>query len=181
MDSLEARLKTLMLAALAGSAAAYEALLEACARRLRQYFGRRLGDDSSDVEDLVQDTLVAIHQRRSSYDRTLPFTAWLHAIARYKLVDHLRRRGIRQQVPLDDVEDALASETGDSWIAEIDVERLLSELPPKQRRSIELTHIEGHSVAEAARMTGQSASGVKVNVHRGIRRLMARVRAADDH
>lgn len=180
MESLEARLKLLMLAALAGNAAAYEQLLEASAQRLRSYFALRLGGSSADVEDLVQETLVAIHRRRESYDRRLPFTAWLHAIARCKLIDHLRGRGIRKQVALDDIEELAAEDRLDACLAAADVERLLGELPKKQRRSIELTRLEGHSVAEAAAMSNQSPSGVKVGVHRGIKRLMARVRATDD-
>src|SRR3546814_17944606 len=89
-----------MVAGLAGNAEAYHQLLEAVAQRLRVYFTRRAGADCADLEDLVQETLIAIHRKRASYDRTLPFTAWLHAIARYKLIDHLRQPGVRQHVPL---------------------------------------------------------------------------------
>lgn len=179
MDSVETRLKVLMLAGLAGNAAAYERLLQAAARRLRSYFARRLGTDHSELEDLVQDTLIAIHRRRGSYDPALPFTPWLHAIGRYKLSDHFRRRGIRRQVPLDDVEEPAADEA-EACLAAADVERLLRDLPEKHRRSIRLTRIEGHSIAETAEMTGQSPSGVKVSVHRGMKRLMARVQGDHD-
>src|SRR3546814_12918746 len=71
-----------MVAGLAGNAEAYHQLLEAVAQRLRVYFTRRAGADCADLEDLVQETLIAIHRKRASYDRTLPFTAWLHAIGR---------------------------------------------------------------------------------------------------
>jgi RNA polymerase sigma-70 factor, ECF subfamily len=176
VESVETRLKILMLAGLAGNAAAHRRLLEASAQRLRSYFGRRLGADAAEVEDLVQDTLVAIHSRRESYDPALPFTSWLHAIARYKLIDHLRQNKVRKQVPLDAEDEIAAPDDLEACLAAADVERLLAELPEKHRRSIRLTHIEGHSVAEAAAMTGRSESAVKVSVHRGIRRLMARVR-----
>lgn len=169
----------LMVAALAGSAPAYRLLLEACAQRLRKYFGRRVGDGSSDVEDLVQETLVAIHRRRASYDPALPFTAWLHAIARYKLIDNLRRRGLARQVPLDDAVDIAASDDFAACLAAIDVERLLAELPEKHRTAIQLTRIDGHSVDEAAAMSGQSQSGIKIGIYRGIRRLAARVNSGN--
>ena len=168
-----------MLAGLSGSAAAYRRLLEAAATRLRAYFARRLGGDCPDVEDLVQETLIAIHQRRESYDRSLPFTAWLHAIARYKLIDHLRRRGVRKLVSLEDAEEVAASDEGEALLASVDVERLLKELPEKYQLSIRMTRIEGRSVAETAAVTGQSPSGVKIGVHRGIKRLMARVRGRE--
>lgn len=172
---MEAQLKALMLAGLAGNAEAHALLLEAAARRLKGYFARRLGHDCADLEDLVQDTLMAIHGRRASYDRALPFTAWLHTIARYKLIDHLRKRGVRKHVPLDDADALVAADECEATLASIDIARLLDDLPEKHRVSILLTRIEGHSVAEAAAMTGQSPSGVKINVHRGIKRLISRV------
>lgn len=180
MDSVETRLKLLMLAGLAGNAAAHEQLLQASAQRLRRYLVHRLGVDDPELEDLVQETLVAIHQRRESYDRALPFTSWLHAIARHKLIDHFRRRGIRREIPLENVEETAADQL-DACLAAADVERLLKELPDKHQKSIRLTRIEGHSIAEAAAMTGQSPSGVKIGVHRGIKRLMAQVQGTHDN
>lgn len=179
MASLETRLKLLMVAGLAGSPTAYRQLLEASARRLRSYFARRVGADCADLEDLVQETLIAVHRRRQSYDRSLPFTAWLHAIARYKLIDHFRRRGVRYQVPLEDAEAFPAPDDGDACLAAIDVKRLLAELPAKHRLSIQLTRIDGYSSREAADLTGRSSSAVKVDVHRGMKRLMAKVNGGD--
>lgn len=180
MESLETRLKMLMVAGLAGSAPAHRLLLEAAAKRLRRYFAGRLGTDCADLEDLVQETLVAMHRRRASYDPALPFTSWLHAIARYKLIDHLRRRGIRKQVPLEDAGSIAAPDDFGPSLAAMDVERLLAELPEKHRAAIQLTRIDGHSVAEAAAIAGQSQSGIKIGIYRGIRRLAERVKAGND-
>ena len=182
VNLVETQLKMLMAAGLAGNATAYRHLLEAAAVRLIGYYARRLGADCADLEDLVQDTLVAIHNRRESYDQALPFTAWLHSIARYKLIDHLRKQGIRKQVSIDDIGDIAATDEFEACLASADVERLLAELPEKHRLSIQLTRIQGHSAVETAAITGQTLSAVKTNVHRGMKRLMARVkgRSADD-
>lgn len=180
MDSVEVQLKILMLAGLAGDAEAHQRLLSAAAVRLRAYFGRRLGRDAADVEDLVQETLIAIHQRRDSYNPALPFTAWLHAIARYKLIDHYRRSGIRTHVPLDDVVEPAAADDLGPALAVSDVDRLLAELPEKHRAAIRLTRIQGYSVAEASGMTGQSPSSIKIGVHRGLKKLAMRVRGEHD-
>jgi RNA polymerase sigma-70 factor (ECF subfamily) len=179
---VESRLKLLMVAGLAGSPTAYRQLLEASARRLRRYFARRVGADCADLEDLVQETLIAIHRRRTSYDQSLPYTAWLHAIARYKLIDHLRRRGVGNAVPLDEAEAIAAADDSAACLAAIDVERLLAELPEKHRFSIRLTRLDGYSSLEAADLTGRTASAVKIDVHRGMKRLMAKVNGehADD-
>src|SRR5690348_13091262 len=88
----ETELKTLMLASQRGDAAAYRSLLAKLAPRLRAYYKRRfiaIGRGAEEAEDLVQETLLAIHLKRHTYDGDALFTPWLHAIARYKLIDHL--------------------------------------------------------------------------------------------
>lgn len=178
MEEVETKLRMLMTAGLAGDAAAYRQLLSSSAERLRRYFSRRLGLGCADIEDLVQETLMAIHQRRDSYNRSLPFTSWLHTIARYKLVDHYRRRGGKTFVPVEDYQDFLADDLVEPVLAAYDVEALLHGLPEKQRTAIRLTRIEGYSVAEASERSGQSEAAIKVGVHRGIKRLAALVRGS---
>ncbi|MDE2184777.1 MAG: sigma-70 family RNA polymerase sigma factor [Alphaproteobacteria bacterium] len=175
MDLAETRLKALMLASLDGDAKAYRALLAALAPHLRAYFARRLAQ-AADAEDLVQETLIAIHSRRASYDATLPFTAWLHAIARYKLIDHFRRGRLRRTLPLEDAGSVMAEESHEASAAAHDVERLLATLPENRRSLIRQVKIEGLSTAEAAARTGQSESAVKVGIHRGLKKLAALIR-----
>ena len=170
----ESELKALMLAGTAGDARAYQALLTLSAVRLRAYFARRLTARPAEVEDLVQETLMALHRKRASYSPALPFTAWLYGIARYRLIDHLRREGRRIRVPLDDADLSVEAET-DSVLAAIDVDNLLAGLTRKQAAAIRLTRVEGLSTREAADRSGQSEPAVKVNVHRGLARLMAKI------
>lgn len=170
----EDQLKALMVAAMAGNARAYEQLLSLAAERLRRYFRRRL-ERESDVEDLVQEVLMAIHTKRASYAPALPFTAWLHGIARYRLIDHFRREGRRATVPLDDAAELQDGDVTGAAMAAADLESLLATLPPKQAIAIRLTRISGYSVSEAAERSGQSESSVKVNVHRGLGKLIARL------
>jgi RNA polymerase sigma-70 factor (ECF subfamily) len=179
VDIDEAKLKALMIASLDGHSRAYQALLRLCADRLRAYYRRRMSGREADVEDLVQETLVAIHRKRASYDRQLPFTAWLHGIARYRLIDHLRREYRRATLPLDDELEPADGNAVDAILAEIDVASLLARLSPRQADAIRLTRIEGHSVREAAAISGQSEPSVKVNVHRGIGRLVAAIKGKE--
>lgn len=174
MQPTEQQLRTLMIGGQAGDAGAQRVLLGTLAPMLRGYFARRLRGAADDVEDLVQDVLIAIHTRRASYDPARPFTAWAYAVARYKMIDHFRRR--RQDVPLADLEDVLAGAGfEDASGAQLDVERLLGGLPPKQAATIRATRLEGLSVAEAAERLGIGESDVKVSVHRGLKALAARV------
>ena len=171
----EERLRPLMLAALAGDAKAYHELLSSVAPLLRTYFRRRLRGAEDDVEDLVQETLIAIHGKRATYDGERPFTAWMFALARYKLVDLLRRN--RGEIPLDGLEEMLTG--GDfeaATVARMDIESLLASLPAKQARAIRDTKLAGLSVAEAAEMGGLSVADVKVSVHRGLKQLALRLK-----
>lgn len=174
MTDAETRLKPLMLAALDGDAAAYRTLLAQLAPHLRGFFMRRLGS-VADAEDLVQETLIAIHTKRATYDPAMPFTAWLHAIARYKLIDHFRRSKVRRTLPLEEADSVFAEEQAEAATAKRDVEMLLARLPKSKRDLVRQTKIEGLSTAEAAERTGLSESGVKVGVHRALKALSAMI------
>jgi RNA polymerase sigma-70 factor (ECF subfamily) len=158
---------------MAGDAAAYETLLRELAQHLRAYFRARLYGRSADAEDLTQDTLLAIHQQRASYDASQPLTAWVYAIARYKLIDHLRREGVRLHVSIDGVGELFASEQTDAGDAAKDLTTLMRELPPQQRLALKLIRLDQLSTQEAAAASGMSETSVRVNAHRGIKRLIA--------
>lgn len=179
LEARELRLRDLLVAAQRGDAAAYADFLRELASLLRGFFRRRLTQLPDDVEDLVQETLLAVHNKRHTYEPQQPVTAWLHAIARYKLVDLLRARSGREALhePLDEEHPALVSEAEPAALeARRDLAALLSALPDKQRLPIQYVKIEGLSVAQASQRTGLSESAVKVGVHRGLKALAARIR-----
>jgi len=167
-----------MLDGLDGDAQAHARLLKLLSERLRAYFGRKLSAGPADVEDLVQETLLAVHLRRATYDRAQPFTAWAYAIARYKLIDHWRRRKIRVAAPLDDVVEFLAAPAIDAD-AGLDLTRALSTLPARQRALVEDVKVQGLSLSEAGRRGGLSEGAAKVALHRALKLLAERMRDAD--
>jgi RNA polymerase sigma-70 factor (ECF subfamily) len=171
----EEQLRASMVGGLEGDAAAHAALLTALVPLLRAFFRRRAHTGDDDVEDLVQETLIAVHTRRATYDRNRAFTAWLFAIARYKMIDYFRRR--RRECHVEDLDDMLIAEGfEDASVAQMDVQRLLDGLPAKQANAIRGTRIDGLSVAETATQAGIGESDVKVSVHRGLKALAARIR-----
>lgn len=174
----ESRLRELLLVGLGGDATAYHGFLKALSAHLRAYFRKRLFQRPDEVEDLVQETLLAVHNQRHTYRRDQPLTAWVHAIARYKLVDMLRARASREALtdPLDDELEVFAKSDTDAADAQRDLGKLLSTLPDKQRLPIVHVKVEGLSVVEAARLTGMSESAIKIGVHRGMKALAARIR-----
>jgi RNA polymerase sigma factor (sigma-70 family) len=167
----DATLARLMARAQDGDGQSYRLVLEASRDWLRRYFARRIAPGA--IDDLVQEVLISLHAKRASFDPTRPFLPWLAAIARYRWVDALRR-SYRQ------AEDQLASEPASEAEAEelaarVSLDRLLGYLPAAQVAAIRAVKIEGLSIAEAAQRCGQSQPLVKVNIHRGLRRLAALV------
>ena len=168
--------RDLMVAGQTGNAAAYRRLLNEVRVWLIRYFARRLPPGC--VEDAVQDTMIAMHEKRHTYDNSRPFSPWLAAIARYKWIDRLRamKRSATDALPDDlSVEDHESAVT--SMIA---LDDLLTTIKPAQAEVIRLVKIQGFSIEEASARTGQTESLVKVNIHRGLGRLMKRVQGNSD-
>jgi RNA polymerase sigma-70 factor, ECF subfamily len=116
--------------------------------------------------------LLAIHTRGHTYDPSQLFTPWVYAIARYKLVDYLRRtRTSSKDVPVSDTEELSGPDDQGQVESNLDLGKLLAELSPKLRRAIQYVKLDGLSVSEAAHRSGMSESAIKVSVHRGLKAL----------
>jgi RNA polymerase sigma factor (sigma-70 family) len=172
----EATFARLMVATQAGDRRSYAVLLTEAQSWLERYFRRRVAP--AQLDDLVQEVLLAIHTKRATWDETRAFLPWLAAIARYRWVDHLRRVYRVSEDELGD-HDAAEDSEEEAVLARMSLERLFVHLPPGQCRAIELVKIKGLSVTEAATRTGQTESLIKVNIHRGLKKLSALVEEAD--
>jgi RNA polymerase sigma-70 factor, ECF subfamily len=176
----EERLRPLMIRSLEGHSDAHRQLLETLGRYLRGYFARRIGAAAAEVEDLVQETLLAVHLKRETYDRSLPFTPWAYALARYKLIDHLRRRNRAIQIPLEDADALFSADDPEEGAVRTDLDRLLQRLPDRQRSLIEDVKLQGLSVEEAARKRGVTAVSARVMLHRSLKWLNQALRDEND-
>lgn len=160
--------------ALNGDQAAYSKFLSAIGDLLRRFIQRqlyRLKRAELDVEDIVQEVLLAIHAKRHVYDRDVPITAWAYAIARYRMIDCLRATGhAARNISLEEIDD-LVDTAGIQIDLALSLRELIANLPERLRRPIELMKLRGFSAREAAIMTNTSESSVKVNVHRGLKAL----------
>jgi RNA polymerase sigma-70 factor (ECF subfamily) len=174
----EAQYRDWMLKSLMGDANAYRMLLKALAGHLRAFFARRVGWAAA--EDLVQETLIALHAKRETYDPALPFTAWVYGIARYKLIDEYRREKRRAAVPLDEAPALFAADEAEAAGARRDVEKLLAKLPEGKRALLKAIKLDGVTVAEAARQSGLSETAAKVTVHRALKSLQQDVGGDED-
>jgi RNA polymerase sigma-70 factor (ECF subfamily) len=161
----------LMGAAQTGDRIAYRQLLDALRGWLSRYYRRRL--PPGQVDDAVQDALLAIHLKRHTYDPVRPFGPWLAAIARYKWIDRLRAMRATFAEPLP--ENLSVPDDGNAVVSALVIDQLLGALRPAQAAVIRLVKLQGRSIADAAALTGQSRALVKVNIHRGLAKLAAQV------
>ena len=157
MRSDEARWAEWMQAANAGNSRAYRLLLEALTPFLRNLARRRFaraGLGGADVEDVVQETLLAFHLKRQTWDADQLFAPWVRAIARNKLIDNLRRRGNRRELPIEDFAEVLAAEPAAEEMSTVEFRRLLSILGGRQREIVQAICVGGASIKEASAKFG---------------------------
>jgi RNA polymerase sigma-70 factor (ECF subfamily) len=172
-----------MVAAQAGDARAYDALLRAALPLLRSVARRRIRD-AAEAEDAVQDALLTIHQLRHAYDPTRPIRPWLVAICERRAIDRLRRSGRRQgrETPIDDFGETLATpgaNQGEARVAAAELRAAVAELPQAQRTALGLAKLEDLPLAEASARSGMSVGALKVATHRAVKALRKRLGAED--
>lgn len=169
----DAALRRLFALGIDGDSRIYKQFLGELSVLLRAYVRRqlvRLGRSHDDVEDIVQEALMAIHSRRHTYQSDLPVTAWAYAITRYKLIDHVRKtRHHSQDVELD--ESTIEIDDSESIDASLAVQRMVSKLPHSLQRPLEMIKLEGYSTRDVAIVTGSSEVAVRVSLHRALKAL----------
>jgi RNA polymerase sigma-70 factor (ECF subfamily) len=168
-----------MRAANRGDGAAYRRVLEGLSPVLRGWVRRglaRYGSGQEEVEDVVQETLLALHLKRHTWDETRPLLPWVLAVAHNKLIDALRRRGRHLHVPIEDVGDLLSVDDEPAALDSLESERALALLEGRARDIVQAIAIEGASAREVARRLGMTEGAVRVALHRALKSLASALR-----
>lgn len=164
----------LMRAAIAGDSAAYQHFLTSVSQALRRSVRRGLGGvdvAGADAEDIVQEVILAVHMKRHTWDQTKPIGPWIMAIARNKMIDEIRRKGRRTEVPIENFLDVLEAGGQDDAIHVHDATRLLNTLKGKARDIVQAIAIDGSTTREVADRLGMSEVAVRVALHRSLKSL----------
>lgn len=170
----ERDLVKLMRAAIAGDERAYAELLRFAAASIRAFARRKISHGGIDPEDIVQETLLALHVKRHTWDEGAPVRPWLFAIARHKIIDAFRRKGRRIEIAIDELAETLADEPQAESLSDREIERALSCLPPGQRAVVSAVSVEGRSIGETAGILMMSETAVRVALHRGLKAIAQR-------
>jgi len=169
----EAELARLLRAAIAGDERAYADFLHRVAALVRGFVRRKIVQGGVDPEDVVQETLLAIHVKRHTWRSDAPVLPWVYAIARFKLIDAFRRRGRRVEVEIDEIAETFAEPEAET-VSDRDINRALDGLPPSQRSVVSSISVDGHSIGETASKLGISETAVRVSLHRGLAAIAKR-------
>ena len=170
----EAELARLMRAAIAGDERAYGDFLGRAACLVRGFARRKIVQGGIDPEDIVQETLLAIHMKRHTWRQDAPVTPWLYAIANYKLIDAFRRRGRRAEIEIGEIAETFAVPEAET-ISDREIGRALGTLTPGQRSVVAAVSVDGRSISETAKSLGMSETAVRVALHRGLAAIARRI------
>lgn len=179
----EAEWKRLMLAAMAGDEACYRRFLSDVSQYLRGWAQgslKRAGRSPAEAEDVVQETLIAIHTKRQTWDQSQPVGPWLHGVARHKLIDALRKRTGHDHLSVDEFADVIPAPSSDGALAQTDVLKMVASLPGKQASIVRAIFVDGHNTADVAGKLAMSDGAVRVALHRALKTLAGRFGHARD-
>jgi RNA polymerase sigma factor (sigma-70 family) len=153
-----------------GDESSYRQLLESLGDVIERYLRRRFGALDF-LEDIVQESLLAIHQARHTYAPDRPFRPWMLAIVRYKAIDLLRKKNVRQDLDRVERDPPEQHSLEDGAEALLESEQLFQGIKPSSREALILTKVAGLSNLEAAQRLGVSEAAMKVRVHRALKEL----------
>lgn len=169
----EEELAELLRASIAGDERAYAAFLADVAARLRAFARRRVSPGGADAEDIVQETLLAIHLKRHTWRQDAAVLPWIFAIARFKMIDAFRRSGRMREVDISEFSPTLAEPETEAASSR-DISRAIEALTPAQKAVVSSISVEGCSIADTARALDMTEGAVRVAFHRGLSAIAAR-------
>ena len=149
--------------AISGDQAAFTLLVERHQTPIRSYLRRLMVNDEAGADDLAQDTFLAAYQKISSWNNTAKLSTWLHKIAYFKFLDHIRKH--KRVVVMPEVPES-GDRAHNTAADEIMAQHMMSLLNAEDRAVLTLAYGAGMSHAEIARVVDQPLGSVKARIHR---------------
>jgi RNA polymerase sigma-70 factor (ECF subfamily) len=169
----DGELATLLRAGIGGDDKAYADFLGRMVPIVRGFVRRKTGGGGIDPEDVVQETMLAIHLKRHTWRDDAPVMPWVYAIARHKTVDAFRRRGRRVEIDIDEFAEIIPAPAPET-VSEREIGKALDALAPGQRSVVSSISVEGRSIGETAAALGMNETAVRVALHRGLTAIAKR-------
>lgn len=170
MYNNETSFKKLMLMTQAGDSLSYRNLMLSLSEFLKNYLRRRIFE-KNDIEEVIQEILLALHKSKHTYDSDKPFMGWFMSIVEHKITDYIRvKQKQNSQLNLESLAQVFQDAQVDSDL-KLDIESALNNLSQNEKAVITQLKVNGYSVAEVALALGLSESNVKVIAHRAYNQL----------
>ncbi len=172
---VESRLKKLLIESLEGNRKSYELFLKEIQIIFRNFLKNKIIEEEN-IEDLVQEILISIHNGRHTYDSSLPVLNWIFSIAYRRYVDFLRKKKRINKYEFytetfEQFQTNIYLDNEDRFIERDKINRILDKMSEKDRKIIQLLKFENYSIREISKMLGKSESAVKVAAHRAYKKL----------
>tara|TARA_Y100001960_G_scaffold288606_1_gene327825 strand:+ start:2744 stop:3298 length:555 start_codon:yes stop_codon:yes gene_type:complete len=166
--------KNLAVQAQAGDESSYRELLLGLAEKMRPFLYNHIFNKDM-VEDVLQDTLVAVHQALHTYNPKYSFLSWSFAICRYKLIDYIRKY---QKISENEInnDEYIATFVDESTNIEDEgldekLQSAIDSLPERQRQVVIMLKVNDYSIKEVANELSLSVANVKTIAHRAYKAL----------
>ena len=159
-----------------GDNAAFAEVYDGVAPRVLAWLERHTGGDHTLAQDLLQATLLRMHDARGRFIRGARVLTWAYTIARRLLIDTRRtRHGETHYV--ETMPNELVEPEAQGLVEAAETARCMAaafgKLPAQSREAFTLTRGEGLSLRETAEVLGTTVMAVKLRVHRATRALHA--------
>ena len=130
--------------------------------------------NAEELEDIVQEVLTTLHNKRQSWKTDKPVLPWIYAITRHKTIDALRRyqrqEGQATHVDIQSLADFLPDREYDHNLA-IDLEAGLNQLGTRLETVVRAIGLEAKNPTQTGKDLGMSENAVRIAFHRGLKKL----------
>jgi RNA polymerase sigma-70 factor (ECF subfamily) len=170
MNLSEKEIQNLILLAQQGDQGSFTQIYNLYFERVYKFifFRTKIKEEAEDLTSLVF-LKVWKNLKKYKFQKTAKFSTWLFQIARFTLIDYYRQA--KSNVSLSEVENFIGGEFNQAEQEIAEVKRSMHKLPPEWQNIITLRYFDGLEYAQIAKITGKTSVGVRVIVHRAIKRF----------
>ncbi len=160
-----------------GNRYAFEQLVKKYQKNI-YWHARRMTGNHFDADEIAQEVIITIYNKISSFRYESELSTWIYRITANKTINYLRKENIKKFFSIEnltkkDSNDIVKNLEDKQKLEKLN--KLLGELPIKQREVFLLRHFEGMNYSEIAKVTGKTEGSLKANYHHAINKILKRM------
>lgn len=142
------------------------------------WHARRMTGNHLDADEIVQEVLIVLYNKLKDFQFKSSLYTWIYKITTTRSINYLRKRNLKQVFSLEDNESRL-EKSKDDIVVDLEsreklekLEKVLQELPLKQREIFIMRNFDEMSYEEISKITGKSIGGLKANYFHALKKIM---------